>query len=76
MKRRPSVRIWLRTAQRWYSSAECAAEGIWMARRRCPMVSEKSSLACHFALERLRTSLSISAPSRRVSSRSGQTGTW
>ena len=56
MKRRPSLRSWLRTAQRWYSSAECAAEGIWMARRMCRMVSEKSSVACHFALERLRTS--------------------
>ena len=26
MKRRPSSRSWLRTAQRWYSSAQCAAD--------------------------------------------------
>ena len=41
MKRRPSVRIWLRTAHRWYSSAQWAADGIWIAVRRCPMVSGK-----------------------------------
>ena len=76
MNRRPSPRSWLRTAQRWYSSAECAADGIWIAWRRWPMVSEKSSEASHSAPARLRTNASSSAASWRVSTRSGQNGNW
>ncbi len=76
MNRRPSARNWLRTAQRWYSSVECAAPGIWMASRRWRIVAAKSSVACQLPPARLRTTRSTSIALCRISLRSGQMGIW
>ena len=77
MNRRPSLRNWLRTAQRWQLSALWAADGIWIALAQMGDVLRKNPRRQPISLRGAAgPGFPVPAASWRVSTCSGHRGTW